>query len=103
MTLFLVKRVAWKGRHKIQNKWEPSECIVMEQPNLKVPVYKVKFLEDNKIRTLHRNMMLPLGVKLIPEESEESDQDSEEKPELNQSQLERQLAEKVFSLLLQMT
>ena len=50
----------------------------MEQPNLKVPVHKVKSLEDNKIRTLHRNMLLPLGVKFIPEESEESDQDSEE-------------------------
>ena len=28
--IVLVKRVAWKGRHKIQNKWEPSECIVVE-------------------------------------------------------------------------
>ena len=46
--IVLVKRVAWKGRHKIQNKWEPSEYIVVEQPNLKVPVYKVKSLEDNK-------------------------------------------------------
>ena len=78
----LVKRVAWKGRHKIQTKWEPSEYIVIEQPNLKVPVYKVKSLEDNKIRTLHRNMLLPLGVKFIPEESEESDQDSEEEPDV---------------------
>ena len=86
--IVLVKRVAWKARHKIQNKWEPSEYIVIEQPNLKVPVYKVKSLEDNKVRTLHRNMLLPLGVK-------ESDQDSEEEPELNQSQLERQFSEKV--------
>ena len=43
--IVLVKRVAWKGRHKIQNKWEPSEYIVIEQPNRKVPVYKVKSLE----------------------------------------------------------
>ena len=90
--IVLVKRVAWKGRHKIQNKWEPSEYIVIEQPNLKVPVYRVKSLEDNKIRTLHRNMLLPLGVKFIPEE--ESDQDSEEEPELDQCQLERQVSEK---------
>ena len=32
-------------------------------------------------------MLLPLGVKFVPEESEESDQDSEEEPELNQSPL----------------
>ena len=93
--IVLVKRVAWKGRHKIQNKWEPSEYIVIEQPNLKVLVYKVKSLDDNKVRTLHRNMLLPLGVKFVPEESEESDQDSKEEKELNQSQLERQFSEKV--------
>ena len=66
--IVLVKRVAWKGRHKIQNKWEPGEYVVIEQPNLKVPVYKVKSLEDNKIRVLHRNMLLPLGIKFIPED-----------------------------------
>ena len=66
--IVLVKRVAWKGRHKIQNKWEPSEYVLVEQPNLKVPVYKVKSLEDNKERVLHRNMLLPLGIKFIPEE-----------------------------------
>ena len=27
--LVLVKRVAWKGRHKIQNKWEPDEYVVV--------------------------------------------------------------------------
>ena len=90
--IVLVKRVAWKGRHKIQNKLEPSEYIVVEQPNLKVPVCKVKSLEDNKIRILHRNMLLPLGIKFIPEE--ESDQDSEEEPELEQCQIERQISEK---------
>ena len=36
--LVLVIRVAWKGIHKIKNKWEPSEYVVVEQPNLKVPV-----------------------------------------------------------------
>ena len=36
--LVLVKRVAWKGRHKIQNKWEPEEYVVLEQPNKSVPV-----------------------------------------------------------------
>ena len=90
--IVLVKRVAWKGRHKIQNKWEPSEYVVIEQPNVKVPVYKVKSLEDNRIRVLHRNMLLPLGVKFIPEE--ESEQDSEEEPEFEQCHIERQISEK---------
>ena len=90
--IVLVKRVAWKGRHKIQNKWEPSEYVVIEQPNLKVPVYRVKSLEDNKIRVLHRNMLLPLGIKFIPEE--ESEHESEEEPEFIECQFERQVSEK---------
>ena len=91
--IVLVKRVAWKGRHKIQNKWEPSEYVVIEQPNLKVPVYKVKSLEDIKIRVLHRNMLLPLGIKFIPED--ESEQDSEEEPEFEKCSLERLISERI--------
>ena len=91
--IVLVKRVAWKGRHKIQNKWEPSEYVVIEQPNLKIPVYKVKSLEDEKIRVLHRNMLLPLGIKFLPED--DSDQDSEEEPECDLSHINRQIPEKI--------
>ena len=91
--IVLVKRVSWKGRHKIQNKWEPSEYVVIEQPNLKVPVYKVKSLEDEKVRVLHRNMLLPLGNKFLPED--ESDQDSEEEPEYDLSHIDRQVSEKI--------
>ena len=89
--IVLVKRVAWKDRHKIQNKWEPSEYVVIEQLNLKVPVYKVKSLEDNRIRVLPRNMLLPLGIKFIPED--ESEHDSEEEPEFEECQFERQISE----------
>ena len=53
-------------------------------------MYRVKSLEDSKIRVLHRNILLPLGIKFIPEE--ESDQDSEGGPE--QYQIERQVSEK---------
>ena len=91
--IVLVKRVAWKGRHKIQDKWEPNEYVVIEQPNLKVPVYKVKSLEDEKIKVLHRNMLLPLGIKFLPED--DSDQDSEEEPECDLSLINRQIPEKI--------
>ena len=91
--LVLVKRVVLKGRHKIQNKWEPSEYVVVDQPNLKVALYKVKSNEDGKERVLHRNMLLPLGIKFIPED--ESDHDSEEEPEFEQCHIERQIPEKI--------
>ena len=81
--LVLVKIVAHKGRHKLQDRWEPEEYVVIEQPIAGTPVYKVKPVNGNNIRTLHRNLLLPLGVKLEPDyESDDSileeDSDDEE-------------------------
>ena len=63
----LVKIVAHKGRHKLQDKWEPEEYVVVEQPIAGTPVYKVQPVTGDNIRTLHRNLLLPLGVKLEPD------------------------------------
>ena len=38
----LVKKTAWKGRHKIQDRWESDEYQVIGQPNPGIPVYEVK-------------------------------------------------------------
>ena len=62
--IFLVKIVAHKGRHKLQDKWEPEEYVVVEQPIAGTPVYRVQPVNWGNIRTLHRNLLLPLGVKL---------------------------------------
>ena len=81
--LVLVKIVAHKGRHKLQDRWEPEEYVVIEQPIAGTPVYKVKPVNGNNVRTLYRNLLLPLGVKLEPDyESDDSileeDSDDEE-------------------------
>ena len=79
--LVLVKIVAHKGRHKLQDRWEPEEYVVIEQPIAGTPVYKVKPVNGNNVRTLHRNLLLPLGVKLEPDyESDDSilDEDSDD-------------------------
>ena len=74
--LVLVKIVAHKARHKIQDKWESEEYIVIEQPIPGTPVYRVRPVTGTKIRTLHRNLLLPLGVKYQPDiDSDESDSD----------------------------
>ena len=70
--LVLVKIVAHKGRHKLQDRWEPEEYVVIEQPIAGTPVYKVKPVNGTNVRTLHRNLLLPLGVKL------ESDYESDD-------------------------
>ena len=83
--LVLVKVVAHKGRHKLQDKWEPEEYVVIEQPIAGTPVYKVQPVNGGNIRTLHRNLLLPFGVKLEPDYisddsilDEDSDDDSVE-------------------------
>ena len=65
--IVLVKIVAHKGRHKLQDKWEPEEYVVVEQPIAGTPVYRVQPVTGGNIRTLHRNLLLPLGVQLEPD------------------------------------
>ena len=65
--LVLVKRVAWKGRHKSQNQWEPEEYVVLEKTNKIIEVYKVKPVGNGKERVHHRDLLLPLSIKFIPE------------------------------------
>ena len=74
--LVLVKIVAHKARHKIEDRWESEEYIVIEQPISGTPVYRVRPVTGTKVRTLHRNLLLPLGVKYQPDiDSDESDSD----------------------------
>ena len=68
----------------------------MSQPNKSVPVYKVKPVGNGKERVLHRNMLLPLGIKFVPENDSDIDSDQGEEPEFEQCQVERQISEKHF-------
>ena len=58
----LVKIVSFDGKHKIADRWEKQPYIVQRQPNEAIPVYVVK-REDGTgpDRTLHRNLLLPIG------------------------------------------
>ena len=76
-----VKVVAHKGRRKLQDKWEPEEYVVIEQLIVGTPVYKVQPVNGGNVRTLHRNLLLPLGVKLeLDYKSDDSilDEDSDD-------------------------
>ena len=65
--LVLVKQTAWKGRHKIQDKWEDREYQVVDQPTPGIPVYTVQCLTGGPTRVLHRNLLLPLLGRLRQE------------------------------------
>ena len=58
--LVLVKQNAWKGTHKIQDRWEKVEYQVVDQPTPGVPVYVVKSIAGGRPRVLHRNLLLLL-------------------------------------------
>ena len=68
--LFLVRKTASKGKHKIQDRWESNEYQVIGQPNPGIPVYKVGCVAGCRTRVLHRNLLLPLQC---PEEEEDED------------------------------
>ena len=72
--LCLVRKTAWKSRRKIQNRWEDDDYVIISQPNCDIPVFVVRNTKTDQEKTLHRNLLLPLGYKLhvdIPEEEDE--------------------------------
>ena len=84
--LVLVKKTAWKGKHKIQDRWESDEYQVIEQSNPGILVYKVKCIAGGRTRVLHHNLLLPLQGRLrqaeeqvgrdTPDPEEEEEEDS---------------------------
>ncbi|VDI57526.1 Hypothetical predicted protein [Mytilus galloprovincialis] len=57
----LLKKVGFKGKHKLQNKWDRDPYIIESQPDPSIPVYILK-PEHGRSRkvTVHRNMILPI-------------------------------------------
>ena len=73
--LVLVRKTAWKGKHKIQDRWESDEYQVIGQPNPGIPVSKesIESVAWGRTRLLHRNLLLPLQGRIrqpgLPTES----------------------------------
>ena len=57
----LVKITSFDGKHKLADKWESQPYIVVEQPNVTIPVYTVKEEDSDRTKTIHRNLLLPIG------------------------------------------
>ena len=55
--LVLVKKTAWKGRHKIQDRWESDEYQVIGKSNPGIPVFEVKSVAGDRTRVLHQNLL----------------------------------------------
>ena len=81
--LVLVEQTAWKGKHKIQARWESGEYQVVGQPTPGVPVYTVKTVAGGKTKVLHRNLLLLLQgrIRQTGETVEKGITDSDEEEE----------------------
>ena len=87
--LVLVRQKAFKGKHKIQDRWENEPYKVIQQIHSNIPVYKVKKDGEEKIRTLHRNMLFPIAAEQTventvidsePQNSPETEIENQEEP-----------------------
>lgn len=74
----LVRTLAFDSTHKIADKFEKEEYEVIDQPNIDIPGFTIKSA-SGRIRTLHRNNLLPLGPKHI-----EQDRVEENVPEIEE-------------------
>ena len=70
--LVLVRIVKWTERHKIQDRWEQEEYVVVSQPDPFLPVCRVRPISGGNNRTLHRNLLLPLGLQMKSTEDQDS-------------------------------
>ena len=70
----LVCVTAFKGRHKVQDRWENREYIVEKQPYPDLPVYVVCCRDgEGCSRTLHRNYLLPISSYMGQDETDGSE------------------------------
>ena len=54
----LIRQVAFKGRHKISDKWDKDPYVVTDIPIAGIPVFKVQKESDSAVvKTLHRNLL----------------------------------------------
>ena len=54
-----------KGTHKIADRWEQRPYLVLSQPDPNTPVFRVQLDGDRraKVRTIHRNLLLPVTTR----------------------------------------
>ena len=71
--MVLVHITAFKGRHKIQSRWEGREYVVVWQPYPNLPVYVVCPIDgEGPSHTLQWNFLLPISHNLGQDECEEA-------------------------------
>ena len=67
----LVRITTFKGRHKMQNRWENREYVVEKRPYPNLPVYVVHPRDgEGHSQTLHRNYLFPISSNMEQDETD---------------------------------
>ena len=71
----LIHVTAFKGHHKMQDRWENREYVVEKQPYPNLPVYVVCPRDgEGHGQTLHRNYLLPINSNMGQDEADGSEE-----------------------------
>ena len=72
--MVLVHVTAFKGQHKMQDRWENREYVVEKWPYPNLPVYVVCPRDgEGCSQTLHRNYLLPISSNMEQDETDGSE------------------------------
>ena len=63
-TQVLVKWTGFQERHKNADIWKDDVYVIIDQPHKDIPVYTVENQIDETVKTVHRNLLLPLPTVL---------------------------------------
>ena len=75
--LVLVRQKAFKGKHKVSDRWKNTPYHVIEHVGGHLPLHEVQLVvETTRSRVLHRNWLVPLTMR---NKSDEKQQNMEEK------------------------
>ncbi len=58
----LIREVGHNGPHKLANRWSREVYLIKDQSDLNTPVYRLALEHGKGTKTLHRNMLLPIGA-----------------------------------------
>lgn len=73
--MVLVHVTAFKGHHKMENRWENREYVVEKWPYPNIPVYVVCPRDGEGCSwTLHRNYLLPISCNVGQDEADRSEE-----------------------------
>ena len=78
----LVKNLGFRGKHKLADTWSENVFTVVEQPDVNIPVFRVRREDGNgDLKTLHRNHLLPMRHLPVEESSRSEAEDEVSTPD----------------------